>query len=86
MRKFRGKFLGPRSVTQTLCEPAQSKYVKMRLDISQEPLCRNLQVKCGDHTLCAPVRSKCISTLHKQEPLHTEISGNLEGNCFYVAK
>ena len=57
MRKFREKFLGPRSVTQTLCEPAQSKDVKMRLDISQEPLCRNLQVKCRGPepgtTLCA---------------------------------
>ena len=41
MREFTGKMLGPRSATQTLCEPAQV----MHLDISQEPFCARIYRK-----------------------------------------
>ena len=74
VREFTGKMPGPRSTTQTLCEPAQSKCT---LDISHSHFAREFTGKMpgprsATQTLCEPARSNCTLNM-SQEPFCTRI-------------
>ena len=74
VEKLPGKMPGPTIATHTLCEPAQSKCIWMRLDIAQQALIREFAGKMpqtksedhtGDQTVCEPAQLKCARTFHK---------------------
>ena len=72
------KMLGPRSATQTLCEPAQV----MHLVISQEPFCARIYRKnAGAQKRDADFVRACAVELHFKHVTRTILHENLQDKC-----
>ena len=78
VQKFRGKMPRPKTVAQTLCEPAQSKCTST----FHKSLCvqkfrgKMPRPKTVAQTLCEPAQSKCTSTFHKSHCIR-KITGKM---------
>ena len=87
-KNYQEKMPGPTIATHTLCEPAQSKCIWMRLDIAQQALTREFAGKMpqtksedhtGDQTVCEPAQLKCARDI-SQESLCARIDKKNAGD------
>ena len=65
---LQGKMPEPKTTTQTLCEPAQSKctWKFHKSHFTQKFTGKMPEPKTGTHTVCKPAKSKCTWAIHKR--------------------